>query len=182
MRGFAGVTDTPVAPGASRSSTPHVCTKSASAVTNVRAAHAAIANSRGDHPSRRRVETARKTAAHQHFTVRARARGTAVALHGSVAAVIAMSRDRISHTLAARRSAMRQSGTLRASRTRAGGTQMKLITRAHTFIRSNEGQDLLEYALLVALIALVAVVAITATGTNVKTIFNTIASKLVVPA
>ncbi len=59
---------------------------------------------------------------------------------------------------------------------------MKLITRVRTFVRSNEGQDLLEYALLVALIALVAVVAITATGTNVKTIFTTIASKLVVPA
>ena len=60
---------------------------------------------------------------------------------------------------------------------------MKLmINRVRNFVRSTEGQDLLEYALLVALIALVATVAITATGTNVKTIFNTIASKLVVPA
>ena len=60
---------------------------------------------------------------------------------------------------------------------------MKLmINRVRTFVRSTEGQDLLEYALLVALIALVATVAIKATGTNVSTIFNSIASKLVVPA
>ena len=60
---------------------------------------------------------------------------------------------------------------------------MKLmINRLRTFVRSTEGQDLLEYALLVALIALVATVAIKATGTNVSTIFNSIASKLVVPA
>jgi pilus assembly protein Flp/PilA len=60
---------------------------------------------------------------------------------------------------------------------------MKLmINRVRNFVRSSEGQDLLEYALLVALIALVATVAITATGTNVKAIFNSIAGKLVVPA
>jgi pilus assembly protein Flp/PilA len=56
---------------------------------------------------------------------------------------------------------------------------MKLITRLRTFARSNEGQDLLEYALLVALIALVAVAAITLTGTNVSAIFTKIAGKLV---
>ncbi len=59
---------------------------------------------------------------------------------------------------------------------------MKLINRVRSFVYSSEGQDLLEYALLVALIALVAVVAITATGTNVKAIFTAIAAKLVVPA
>jgi pilus assembly protein Flp/PilA len=55
----------------------------------------------------------------------------------------------------------------------------KFVTRLRTFVCSNEGQDLLEYALLVALIALVAVAAITLTGTNVSDIFNKIAAKLV---
>jgi pilus assembly protein Flp/PilA len=56
---------------------------------------------------------------------------------------------------------------------------MNFITRLRTFARTDEGQDLLEYALLVALIALVAVAAITLTGTNVSAIFNKIAAKLV---
>jgi pilus assembly protein Flp/PilA len=59
---------------------------------------------------------------------------------------------------------------------------MNVITRLRALVRTDEGQDLLEYALLVALIALVAVGAITLTGTNVKEIFTTIASKLTVPA
>jgi len=45
-------------------------------------------------------------------------------------------------------------------------------------IRSDEGQDLLEYALLVALIALVCVGAITLAGTNVNVIFGRIAAAL----
>jgi len=46
------------------------------------------------------------------------------------------------------------------------------------FVRKTEGQDLLEYALLVALIAIGAVVAVTAAGGQVSTIFNSIATKL----
>jgi len=49
-------------------------------------------------------------------------------------------------------------------------------------VRGDEGQDLLEYALLVALIALVAVAAITLTGTNVNQIFTNIAAALAPPA
>jgi Flp pilus assembly pilin Flp len=49
---------------------------------------------------------------------------------------------------------------------------MNLITRLRMLRRNDSGQDLLEYALLVALIALVAVGAITATGTNVSNIFT----------
>ena len=64
---------------------------------------------------------------------------------------------------------------------RAGGTVMNLITRLRKLLRNDSGQDLLEYALLVALIALVAVVAITATGQNVSSIFDAIAGKLVTP-
>ena len=59
---------------------------------------------------------------------------------------------------------------------------MKVISRFAQVMRREEGQDLLEYALLVALIALVATIAIQTTGTNVKEIFNQIAGKLVVPA
>ena len=55
---------------------------------------------------------------------------------------------------------------------------MNFITRLRTFARTDEGQDLLEYALLVALIALVAVTAIGLAGTNVNTIFGKIATAL----
>jgi Flp pilus assembly pilin Flp len=43
---------------------------------------------------------------------------------------------------------------------------------------NESGQDLLEYALLVALIALVCVGVVTQAGTNVKEIFNNISSEL----
>jgi pilus assembly protein Flp/PilA len=55
---------------------------------------------------------------------------------------------------------------------------MNLITRLRMLRRNDEGQDLLEYALLVALIALVAVGAITTTGTGVNTIFGDISQEL----
>jgi pilus assembly protein Flp/PilA len=45
-------------------------------------------------------------------------------------------------------------------------------------LRNDSGQDLLEYALLVALIALVCVVAITSTGSGVNSIFQDISSEL----
>jgi Flp pilus assembly pilin Flp len=44
--------------------------------------------------------------------------------------------------------------------------------------RGEEGQDLLEYALLVALIALVAIGAVGLAGQSVSTIFNSIAAGL----
>jgi pilus assembly protein Flp/PilA len=46
---------------------------------------------------------------------------------------------------------------------------------------NESGQDLLEYALLVALIALVSVGVITTAGSNVKTIFTSIGSALKTP-
>jgi len=55
---------------------------------------------------------------------------------------------------------------------------MQLVNFAKSFVRNEEGQDLLEYALLVALIALVAIAAVEAAGGSVKTIFTTIAGKL----
>jgi len=55
---------------------------------------------------------------------------------------------------------------------------MDLIARLRTFVREDEGQDLLEYALLVGLIALVCVVAVTAAGGAVSGIFNAISGAL----
>jgi pilus assembly protein Flp/PilA len=47
-----------------------------------------------------------------------------------------------------------------------------------TFVRNEDGQDLLEYALLVALIAIVAVGAVTAAGQTVNGIFTQIAGAI----
>ena len=44
--------------------------------------------------------------------------------------------------------------------------------------KNDEGQDLLEYALLVALIAIVAVTAVTQAGQTVATIFGNIAAAI----
>ena len=55
---------------------------------------------------------------------------------------------------------------------------MELVNRLRSFVRHEEGQDLLEYALLVALIALVAYAGVQLAGNSVSTIFNTIAGSL----
>jgi pilus assembly protein Flp/PilA len=55
---------------------------------------------------------------------------------------------------------------------------MQLVNFVMSFARNEEGQDLLEYALLVALIALVAIAAVTAAGGSVKTIFTNISNQL----
>ena len=55
---------------------------------------------------------------------------------------------------------------------------MQLVNLVKSLVRNEEGQDLLEYALLVALIALVAIAAVGAAGGSVQTIFSNIASKL----
>ena len=51
-----------------------------------------------------------------------------------------------------------------------------------SFWRDEDGQDLLEYALLVALIALVAVAGVTAAGIRVKDIFTAIVAAIPLPA
>jgi len=53
-----------------------------------------------------------------------------------------------------------------------------LLTYVKSFVRDEEGQDLLEYALLVALIALVAIGAVGLAGNAVNDIFSDIATKL----
>ena len=51
-----------------------------------------------------------------------------------------------------------------------------------SFWRDEDGQDLLEYALLVALIALVAVAGVTAAGVQVKEIFAAVAAAIPLPS
>jgi len=55
---------------------------------------------------------------------------------------------------------------------------MNLITRLRHMVRDEAGQDLLEYALLIALIALVCVAAVAAAGVQVQTIFTQIAAAI----
>jgi pilus assembly protein Flp/PilA len=50
-----------------------------------------------------------------------------------------------------------------------------------SFWRNEDGQDLLEYALLVALIALVAVAGVTAAGVQVDAIFTAVADAIPTP-
>ena len=59
---------------------------------------------------------------------------------------------------------------------------MKLISFLMDFLREEEGQDLIEYALLVALIALVCVAALTTAGSQVNTIFEKIRDRLTTAA
>ena len=54
----------------------------------------------------------------------------------------------------------------------------QLVAFVNKFARNEEGQDLLEYALLVALIALVAIAAVAASGGAVSGIFSAIAGAL----
>jgi pilus assembly protein Flp/PilA len=58
---------------------------------------------------------------------------------------------------------------------------MNLFARLRMLRRNDSGQDLLEYALLVALIALVAIGAITTTGQGVSTVFTDISTQLGAP-
>jgi len=53
-----------------------------------------------------------------------------------------------------------------------------LLNYVKSFVREEEGQDLLEYALLVALIALICVGAVGAAGSSVNDIFQSIADEL----
>jgi pilus assembly protein Flp/PilA len=55
---------------------------------------------------------------------------------------------------------------------------MNLLARLRSLKRDTSGQDLLEYALLVALIALVAYGAVELAGTNVNTVFSSIATRI----
>jgi pilus assembly protein Flp/PilA len=58
------------------------------------------------------------------------------------------------------------------------GRSMEFISRLRSFVRDEEGQDLLEYALLIALIALVCVGAVALAGTKVSQVFTNIAGQI----
>lgn len=55
---------------------------------------------------------------------------------------------------------------------------MTFFSRLRALTRDASGQDLLEYALLIALIALVAYGAVQTTGANVNAIFGSISNQL----
>src|SRR5882672_3668852 len=55
---------------------------------------------------------------------------------------------------------------------------MEFISRLRSFVRDEEGQDLLEYALLIALIALVCVGAVALAGTKVSQVFTNISGQI----
>jgi pilus assembly protein Flp/PilA len=55
---------------------------------------------------------------------------------------------------------------------------MTFFSRLRTFVHEEEGQDLLEYALLIALIALVCVGAVALAGTKVSQVFENIAGQI----
>ena len=55
---------------------------------------------------------------------------------------------------------------------------MEFITRFRKFAHAEDGQDLLEYALLIALIALVAIGGVTLAGAKVNTIFSNVATSI----
>lgn len=55
---------------------------------------------------------------------------------------------------------------------------MTFISRFRQIVREESGQDLIEYAMLVALIALGCVIAVTAAGGRVQEIFNNIVSQI----
>jgi Flp pilus assembly pilin Flp len=68
---------------------------------------------------------------------------------------------------------------------RCGGSKeedmKRLVNIVRTFVRDNEGQDLVEYALLVALISLGATVAVTAAGNQIEAVFDAIVDALPLP-
>jgi pilus assembly protein Flp/PilA len=55
---------------------------------------------------------------------------------------------------------------------------MTMINRFRTILRDQSGQDLIEYAMLVALIALGCVIAVTAAGNKVTDVFNAIVAAI----
>jgi pilus assembly protein Flp/PilA len=72
-----------------------------------------------------------------------------------------------------------RNGTARRTRRRHRERDvMNFIARLRALLRDSSGQDLLEYALLVALIALVCVAVITSTGSGVRNIFQAISNAL----
>jgi pilus assembly protein Flp/PilA len=130
----------------------------------------ALARRRGE-SSRRRSRSPRANSRHVSqlavvSAIRVRVRGMAVA-----------PRHRVARSMATSVTAFRTLGVARRHDAREE-RDMALVNYFRSFAKDESGQDLLEYALLVALIALVAFGAIQLAGTSVNNIFTNIANKL----
>ena len=55
---------------------------------------------------------------------------------------------------------------------------LAIYVRLQNLMHNEEGQDLVEYALLIALVALVAIASVSTLGSNVKNIFTSIGNSL----
>lgn len=55
---------------------------------------------------------------------------------------------------------------------------LAIYMRLQNLMHNEEGQDLVEYALLIALVALVAIASVTTLGSNVSAIFTRIGNSL----
>jgi pilus assembly protein Flp/PilA len=53
-----------------------------------------------------------------------------------------------------------------------------MITTLKSMIRDDEGATMVEYGLLVALIAIVAIAGVSLLGTNLKTLYSTVAATI----
>jgi pilus assembly protein Flp/PilA len=69
-------------------------------------------------------------------------------------------------------------GDSKLERTHMNTLFLKMLVKAQELLNREEGQDLVEYALLVALIALVAVTGVNNVAKAVNTVFNSISTSL----
>jgi pilus assembly protein Flp/PilA len=69
-------------------------------------------------------------------------------------------------------------GDLKLERTQMNTLFLKMLVKAQALLNREEGQDLVEYALLVALIALVAVTGVKQVASAVNTVFSSISTTL----
>ncbi len=53
-----------------------------------------------------------------------------------------------------------------------------MLTLVRTMLRDESGATMVEYGLLIALVALVALAAVTLLGSNLSTLFNTVAGTI----
>ncbi|MDQ6931992.1 MAG: Flp family type IVb pilin [Candidatus Eremiobacteraeota bacterium] len=53
-----------------------------------------------------------------------------------------------------------------------------MFNKVTTMLRDDSGATMVEYGLMVSLIAIVCIIAVTLVGTNLSTLFNTIAGKV----
>jgi pilus assembly protein Flp/PilA len=69
-------------------------------------------------------------------------------------------------------------GDLKLEKTHMNTLFLKMLVKAQDLMNREEGQDLVEYALLVALIALVAVTGVKQVASAVNTVFSSISTTL----